>query len=138
MADLPSPARASTNVLAVVSFACLALQALWVAACYLFAARPGPDQATAEDVVKGWIAVLAAMFGVSSVSACCRRLALLSGSPRLGWGVLALVFNAVAFLGTAVPLLLLILTPKASKLHSHSMVQAVAYFNHQFGHRRLM
>jgi len=58
--DLAQPVGWTTTI---CSFACLGAQVVWVATCYLFAATPGPDAGTAEDVVKGWLAVLAAMAG---------------------------------------------------------------------------
>ena len=99
----------------ICSFVCLGAQVVWVAACFHFAASPGPTSATADDVVKGWLAVLAAMVG-AFVGVC-----LLSAvgtafgvaARRTGWGLLALVLNAVAFLGTAVPMLLLVLMPRS-------------------------
>ena len=59
MPDQRSPPSAGINVPAVCSFLCLGLQALTVAVCYFFVVSPGHAQATAEDVVKGWLAVLA-------------------------------------------------------------------------------
>ena len=88
---------------------------VWVAACYLFAATPGPNSGTADDVVKGWLAVLAALVG--AFIGVCLLAAIGTGfgvaARRTGWGLLALVLNAVVFLGTAVPMLLLFLTPRS-------------------------
>jgi hypothetical protein len=114
MTDPRFPTYAGTNVPTICSFLCLGLQALTVAVCYFFVASPGPDPATAEDVVKGWLAVLAALFG-AFVGVCLLSaigVAFGIAARRSGWGLLALVLNAVAFLGTTVPLLLLILTPR--------------------------
>jgi hypothetical protein len=114
MSELALPVRSSSNTLTIVSFVCLALQPLWIAACYLLAASPGPDQPTADDVVKGEIAVFAAA-GAAFVGICLLSVigvAFGIAARRSGWGLLALVLNAVVFLGTTVPLLLLIL-----KLH---------------------
>ena len=103
--------RIATNC----SFAFLGAQALWVAACYFFVASSGTDTGSAEGMVKGWLAVLIAMFG-AFIGVCLLSavgVAFGVAARRTGWGLLALVLNGAAFLLTAVPMLLLFLTPRA-------------------------
>jgi hypothetical protein len=109
-----SPTSAGTIVPTICSFLCLGLQALTVAVCYFFVASPGPDPATADDLVKHWLAILAALGGAFIGVCLLSIISIVFGvvARRSGWGLLALALNAVAFLGTAVPLLLLILTPR--------------------------
>jgi hypothetical protein len=107
------PAR-SGRVAAVCSFVCLGAQAVWLALCYLFATRPSPEPASAENVVEGWLAVLGAMIG-AFVGVCLLSavgVAFGVAGRRSGCALLALLLNAVMFLGTSVPMLLLLLTPK--------------------------
>jgi hypothetical protein len=108
---LPQP---RSNILAICSFACLGAQAVWVAFCYVFVAQSGPvaagSYAPLVEFLMLFTGLLVAAIGVCFLSAAGTAFGALA--RRSGWGVLALILNALVFLGTGIPLLLLFTTPR--------------------------
>lgn len=102
----------------ICSFACLGAQAVLVALYYLFMAHLVAQSDSVAQSGPNWLgrwlaglvflfaAALVAALGVCALAAV--GMAFGVAARRSGWGVLALILNALVFLGTGIPLLMLL------------------------------